>query len=392
MKHVWLEIFGIGDTEHDAGGFTVDQSFFDRMFSAFNFLKNKYRYFPPCTAEHPEILGELVGDPTVAGVVYGLISSIRQTEAGGIEAGVRLNKLGQKLYDLGALTYVSPSFYHQWRDPHTSTILENVLREVSFVTVPHQKNLKMDLKRAYKLAEAVSLNEAGFSAVTNEDDMPTPEEQAAADALAAEEAAAAAALAEGDEPTHNAEIDMGALAETVATLTEQVAMLAELVAAAGMGGEEPPALAEGDEPAEIVAMNERLSVMENALNRANALAAIREDMPNAPAELAEDLVAVRLNDTARYGRLVASLRKAAPVALSATPAPAGRVGNGASPSVLNKVVSLAEQAASKGIARGTSMLDYMTANGMPEQDVYNALSDKTVATRINAAYKAHEKR
>ncbi len=389
MKHVWLEIFGIGDTEHEAGGFTVDQSFFDRMFSAFNFLKNKYRYFPPCTAEHPEILGELLGEPTVAGVVYGLISSIRQTEAGGIEAGVRLNKLGQKLYDLGALTYVSPSFYHQWRDPHTSTILENVLREVSFVTVPHQKNLNMDLKRAYKLAEAVSLNEAGYSADSKEDDM-TPEEQAAADALV-EEQAAAAALADG-EPTHNAEIDMGALAETVATLTEQVAMLAELVAAAGMGGTEPPALAEGDEGAEeIVAMNERLSVMETALNRANALAAIREDMPNAPADLAEDLVAVRLNDAARYSRLVASLRKAAPVALSATPAPAGRVGGGASPSVLNKVVSLAEQAASKGIARGTSMLDYMTANGMPEQDVYNALSNKDVATRINAAYKAHKR-
>ena len=380
MKHIWIEIFGQGDTEHAAGGFTVNETFFASMRKAFEKLKRKYRYFPPATAEHPEILGELIGEPNVAGVVYGLVTALRQTEAGGIEAGIRLNKLGEKLYNLGALTYVSPSFYHQWRDPHTSDILENVLREVSFVTVPHQKNLKTELAPAYRLAEAISLNEAGFLALEEGSNV--------------EEETIEETTTDAGEGVDNAELDP-------ALMEAMRAMIAEMIAEA-MGGdtaapvEDEPAPEGGEAPSEeVVSMKERLYAMERQLATEKATAATAKEMPGANETMIADLVAVRLADEARYKRIAKAVRTAKAEATKLSePAPAGFVGASVpvslSATVISQAVSLAEEAAVAGIPRGTKLCDFMESRGMSQRDVYNALGNKTVQKRIKAAYSARK--
>lgn len=360
-KQVWIEVFAPGPTDHAQGGIVVNDDFRNGLIKAFRFLKKAYNYYPPFTAEHPEIVGELIGEPSVDGAVYGLISQIRITESGGVEVKVKLNDLGKRLADTGAITYVSPSFYKTWQDPHTGTMLGPVLREVSAVAVPHQKNLKTDLTVAYRLSESEDLNSYGFAEEPMENENENVEETD---------------LAEGETSEEPKETAMAELSpELEAKIVE---LVAQAVAAALAGDVE--------DIAEDVSMSERVEALEGQLRTERNLNAVREEHPGVDKQTAQDLAAVRMHDEGRYKRLSKAL-----VNLS-EPTPKGSVGSTpAAPKGLSadKIVSFAEEAAKGGVKRGKQFVGFMRSKGLENEAINAALEDDKTRARIANVYKVH---
>lgn len=376
-KQLWIEIFAEGPIAHPTGDIEVEQEFRSGLLKNFRFLRKAYNYYPPFTAEHPEIVGELIGEPTVDGAVYGLISQLRTTEEGGVQAKVKLNELGKRLAETGALTYVSPSFYTDWRDPHTGNMLGPVLREVSAVTVPHQKNLKTDLATSYRLAEAdQQLNQLGFTAPESVN-MKRKATQKNFEESTEEPVVEETDLAEGEASEEPAETAMAEITP------ELEAMIAELVAqavSAALAGEV------AEVAPEDVSMSERVEALEGQLRTERNLNAVREQHPGLDKVTTQDLAAVRMHDEARYQRLSKSLV----VNMSEAPKPKGNVGaNPAKGASQDRIVSLAEEAAKAGVKRGKSLVKFYRSKGVDNEAINASLENEDTRNRISNAYEAH---
>jgi hypothetical protein len=134
------EIFKWGPVEHPAGDFMVDADFARAMVASFEVMA-KSGYFPPVLFEHSS-----------AGTIKGLVRGLRVTEDG-INALLELAEGVKAMADRGELHYLSPSFYPEFKSPHGGRPLKFALREVSFVSVPHLKNLRVESAH-YQLMEA----------------------------------------------------------------------------------------------------------------------------------------------------------------------------------------------------------------------------------------------
>lgn len=349
MRNKWRMIFAWGTTEHPTGGFTVDADFYRGLLYAFRRLRDEHKYLPPITAMHPEIMAELSGEAELRGANYGVIAGLKSDEDG-IWAGFALNELGQRLDALGALQYLSPSFYKAWSDPHTGEVLGPVLREVSFVDVPHQKNISAEIGQIYGLSDMVSLAEAGFHhTITSEKMM--------------EEEIMEGASVESTDVLTKEHFD--------ARMDELIALLAPADNMDAEAGEEEPA----DLADQLKAIRAELAT-ERASNKVRAdLGALATD------ELVKSLAPMSLSDATGYKAVVAGLRKGGP-----SQAPVGNVGAKPSTNLSeSKFVSLCEQAARGGVSRGLPLVKYLRAHGV---DTDTALAEHSDAIkRIYSAVK-----
>lgn len=139
------EIFKWGPVEHPAGDFVVDADFARQMMASFEVMAQS-GYFPPVLFEH-----------TPAGTIKGLVRGLRVTDDG-INALMELADGVKSMVERGELHYLSPSFYADFKSPHGGKPLKFALREVSFVSVPHLKNLRVDSVH-YALQEARIMEE-----------------------------------------------------------------------------------------------------------------------------------------------------------------------------------------------------------------------------------------
>jgi hypothetical protein len=134
------QIFRWGPVEHPAGDFVVNQEFARAMLESFAAMAEQ-GYFPPVLFEHSS-----------AGTIKGLVRGLRVTSEG-INAILELAAGVKELADRGELHYLSPSFYAEFKSPTDGRLLRFALREVSFVSVPHLKNLRVESLH-YALQEA----------------------------------------------------------------------------------------------------------------------------------------------------------------------------------------------------------------------------------------------
>lgn len=139
------QIFRWGSVEHPAGDFVVDDAFVRHMMASFETMAQA-GYFPPVLFEHES-----------AGTIKGLVRGLRVTEDG-LNAMLELASGVKAAADRGELHYLSPSFYAEFKSPHGGAPLKFALREVSFVSVPHLKNLRVDSAH-YALKEAKIMEE-----------------------------------------------------------------------------------------------------------------------------------------------------------------------------------------------------------------------------------------
>lgn len=345
-------IFAWGDVRHPSGDFTIDADFFRGLLYAFRRLKDEHKYLPPITAEHPEIMAELSGEAELRGANYGVIAGLKADEEG-IWGGFILNELGARLDALGALQYLSPSFYKAWQDPHTGEMLGPVLREVSFVEVPHQKNISAEVGQVYGLSDAVSLSEAGFQqSITYEEKME-------------------------DELME----DVAEVSTDVLTKEYFDSRLDEILALLSPADN---ADAEAEEP-EIADLSEQVKSLRKELEIERASNRVRSDLGAlATDELVRSLAPMSLADGNGYKAVVAGLRGAKPAAQT----PAGKVGAGEKPANLSeqKLVSLTEQAAKSGTGRGLALVRTLRSSGASQDQINVFLAD---ADKINRIYAIH---
>ena len=353
MRRKWRQIFAWGPTAHPSGDFEVTPEWYRNLLRAFKVLRDTHKYLPPVTAMHPEIYQELTGISELRGANYGVIAGLRATESG-IEAGFVLNELGCKIDDLGGIGYLSPSFYAAWIDPHTGEKLGPVLREVSLVDVPHQKNISADVGQIYGLSDAVSLAESGFNNTIKEISMMDSEETVT------------------EEPTDAAEPTLSdVMAKIDSKFEELKAML--------LSSEESPG--EEEVPTD---MSEQIAQLKTQL----AQQTVRADLGEAATdELVKTLAPVSMSDARGYKALVAQI-KSKP-ASARTQAPVGSTGTTTSAPVSlseSRVVSLAEKAALAGVPRGLPLVKYMEANGVSRDGIVTALAEHSEKiTRIYSA-------
>ena len=305
---------------------------------------------------HPEIFQDLTNIAELRGANYGVVGGLRCNEDG-IEAGFFLNELGAKLGALGAIGYISPSFYREWVDPHTGERLGPVLREVSLVDVPHQKNISAEVGQVYGLSDAVSLVESGFNHTITEGVNMMDEESTEAPAV--EETTDAA------EPT---------LVEVMAAIVD---LTAKIDALAGAEVEEDAAEVEGE-----MSLADEVKSLRYELKLEKAANAVRADLGAAATDaLVRSLAPMHLSDVASY-KVVAAGIKTKP---ATTQQPAGNVGAPAPTNLGERgVVSLVEQAAAAGVKRGLPLVKYMRSKGVADPSV--SLSEHAEAvSRIYSA-------
>lgn len=347
----WRLLFAWGDVEHPSGGFSVDMDFWRGLKRSFDALKKEHRYLPPLTADHPEIIAEILSEAELRGANYGMVTGLRIDEDG-IWGAFTLNEIGQRLSDMNALAYLSPSFYRQWVDPHTGNTLGPVLREVSFVGVPYQKNISGEVGAVYGLADAVALSELGF--VTNSTEAVMVEETATEEVVETEE------MAGPDMAALDAKLD---------------AILALL---------QPAEMAE-DEEQESTDMGERVASLEKELKREKAANAVRSDLgASATDELVKSLVAVKLSDSDAYKTLLDQVKKS-----PASSKPAGSAGTNQAVTSLSepKFISLTEEAAKSGVKRGLGLVKFLRSKGIEQDKINTCLAE--YSDQISRVYAVH---
>lgn len=134
-----VQLFAAGPVSHPVGDFEVDAEFCASMISAFETMSRR-GYFPPVLAEHES-----------DGTILGIVTRVYE-QNGGIYADLELAEGVKGEVASGRRRNVSPSFYEEYTDIHTGQELRNFLREVSFVSVPHLKNLE-PIRPHYTMAE-----------------------------------------------------------------------------------------------------------------------------------------------------------------------------------------------------------------------------------------------
>lgn len=300
------EIFRWGPVEHPAGNFIVDDAFARAMLESFTAMA-AYDYLPPVLFEH-----------TSEGTIKGLVRGLRITDDG-INAVMELASGVKDLADKGELHYLSPSFYATFKHPHTGAKLKFALREVSFVSVPHLKNLRVESAH-YSLEE--NLMEE------NE-------------------------VEEGKIPAWFA-----AFESRLAACEEHIKTLAE------KPEEEPEELMEDEKPAENSEVT-RMGVLLKKVEKENKLLLrqlaereIQVELGQVDADTISELVQLREASPALFGKALARMKPATqePKNLGER----GVVGSASGPVSYERAV---EMGVSKGIKNGSvDMVEYLATN------------------------------
>lgn len=278
-----VRLFRFGVTEHPQGDFTVDQRFAAEMVATWQQLADE-RYFAPLLVEH-----------TADGHAYGFVYDLR-VDAEGVVADFKLSPASVAAYEAQELAYVSPSFYPKWTHPHTGEELSHVLREVSFVSVPHLKNIGA-LHPAYSLSE-------GFVHLT---ECPMDKEKELENM-------------EGEEPTEEPAQNADITPEALMTFMGEINAKLDAVLEAFAGGGEPP---EDEEPMDN---SERVQKLERRLALAEARADVAQALPHVKGQELLELAELKLDRPALYATTSKHLAKKP----SSTQQPIGNSATGSS--------------------------------------------------------------
>jgi len=294
LRGVRLFVYGL--TEHPMGDFTVDRTFAADMVSAWQRLAEE-RYFAPLLVEH-----------TADGHAYGFIYDLRVDDKG-VVADFKLTPSMVAAYEAQELAYVSPSFYPQWTHPHTGEELRHVLREVSFVSVPHLKNIGA-LHPAYSLSE-------GFVHL-----MESPMDQ--------EKDPEVENMEEGgseEPPAESAEITPEALMAFMGEVSAKLDAVMEMLAGAGGGDDEP------------LDNGEKVAKLQRRLDLAEARADIAQALPHVKGQELIDLAELKLDKPALY----ASTAKLLTAKKSQTQQPIGNSAPGVSVNLDDALRAIAKE-------------------------------------------------
>lgn len=378
----WREAFSYGTTRHPVKDFVVDERFCAKMVQSFEYLRDEYGYYPPIAVEHKyeidfdeldklgpiEVDGEEIPLTAILdeqgkiseGITWGIISDVRHRKGEGLDVWPRYVPAAEALRKLGLLLYVSPSFFPEWKDPHTGAVLENALREFTHCGIPHQKNLSTPAVQVY------ALSEQGFTTTqTAEADME--EELADIKKLLADLAAAVSDLAGGGE-----EAEMEEEAELMET-----------------------EMSEDVETSETVdnALRKEVAELKAQIAEKDALPGIVEEL-KCSAEQARKLAPLKLHNAAAYKVVQELASRETSVNNTETERPMrGQTQNApAQNSATNDalVMSLAEEAASKGIARRDFpawATQQAGAKGISASEVASAIRPELITPAYSVARK-----
>lgn len=134
-----LHILPWGVIDHPNGPIEVTAQMADELIAAFAHFSAQ-GYYPPVLMEH-----KLDGD------TYGLIESV-YTGDEGVFVDMQVTVEAAERYEKGELVHRSPAILRSFSDPMTGEEFGHVLREVSWVAVPHLKNLSLE-GTPYQLGE-----------------------------------------------------------------------------------------------------------------------------------------------------------------------------------------------------------------------------------------------
>lgn len=301
-----VELFKFGPVKHPAGDFDVDEEFARAMLEAFAAMR-LHGYFPPILSEH-----------NADGTILGIVRDLRlDEERGRIVADLELADGIKEDFEAGRRRYLSPSFYDQWKDPHTGEELDFVLREVSVVSVPHLKNIEPPISTHY------TMSETGFATMEGP---RMEEEKKVMEGLGVE--------------------------EMLAKILEKLEAQAERIDAMEkrmMEDEEKEMMGDKEEMAETASAE--LAELKHAYQFVCSVNAVREELPTASREIVEDFARLRLSDPDAYQRLksLAEQSKAKPSAI-------GYVGGTPATISMAQAHEMADQA---GIARGVDRINWI---------------------------------
>lgn len=318
-----VQIFAWGEVAHPNGDFEVTREFAREMLSSFEAMLG-LGYYPPVLIEHQP-----------GGGALGLVRRL-YTQADGIYADLELADGVLEEVNRGRRPYISPSFYEEFEHPNTGEVLRFALREISFVSVPHLKNLR-PLGRHYALSESGYVTDPHATGDPMADDKQSPEQ-------------GQTNLAEGEEMDMASRVE--AMEKSLASLMEQLKPMMEYVKQEMMEDEEeePEDMREsGDkEMADeaVATLTRRVADLERQLAEAEVRVQLGEDADDDDVrELAE---LHQLNP-----RLAAkAIARLAAAAVSETP----EVGSPTAPAsahTRSKLAELCEQAREKGYTLGS---------------------------------------
>lgn len=346
---VWGEVF------HPDGNFMVDRQFFEDLKEWMD-AKADDTYAPPILRAH-----------TDEGLTYGRVLKLT-AEAAGIRAHVEFVASIAELYDQGMLLNWSPSFYTDFQDS-TGRVFRRALRELSFVGVPHMKQVPQVLGLHYALAE---------------DGRAYQKEVAmAADIM----------IPEGEDS--EVEVDaggegMGRLEAKMDTLIDLITKMVPAPAENAEGGEGETEMGEG----EVKELRERVKSLEAKAQKdraARVAAEVRAVKPSISAAALAGLVSLSEKDETAYTAMLGELKSAA---APAGKTPAKPVNNGergtqgftpGEQGANASLRSLCESAKKKGIQRGAELTKHLTAKGIDFTDAEIAKTFSTVVGEVYAA-------
>lgn len=354
----WRMAFAWGHVRHGQGDFTVDDEFALEMIEAFRYMRDTYGYYPPIAAEHQIEIDFEDGDgPQVLdGVTFGVIAQI-ETRDSGIWVHPMWNALGQKVNDLGAFVYVSPSFYPEWEDPHSGKVLQNMLREFTVCGNPHQKNLETPVGEVY------GLSEYGFLPTQPKKETPMdPKDDNQTNLMDGEEEPEENMDGE-EEPEENMDGEAPAWAQ------EMLAMLAKL-----MPSDESESTDNADDSddsdastKQLAEAKKRIAKLERRVALADALVSVQAELPDVDEQEARDLAEMKLIDDKKYQRWVKRLKSAKPVDTSEEGVVGGGNGGGPSPGPdVKELRSVVREAKKDDVPRGLALVSFCNARGFDQ--------------------------
>lgn len=348
---VWGEVF------HPDGNFMVDRQFFEDLKEWMD-AKADDTYAPPILRAH-----------TDEGLTYGRVLKLT-AEAAGIRAHVEFVASIAEMYDQGMLLNWSPSFYTDFQDS-TGRVFRRALRELSFVGVPHMKQVPQVLGLHYALAE---------------DGRAYQKEVAmAADIMIPEGEDSEVEVEAGGEGMSRLEAKMDTLIDLITKMVPVPAENAE-----GGDGEDEAAMGEG----EVKELRERVKSLEAKAQKdraARVAAEVRAVKPSISVAALAGLVSLSEKDETAYTAMLGELKSAA-VPAGKTPAKpvnnSERGAQGITPGEQGanaSLRSLCEGAKKSGIARGADLTKHLTAKGIDFNDPEIAKSFSTVVGEVYAA-------
>jgi hypothetical protein len=135
-----IHIFTRGEhVKHPAGNFTVDDAFVQTFIESFNDFYGSRDYKPPILRGHKE-----------EGVIFGIVKAVDATDTH-VRAFVEYAAGMREMRENGMILNWSPSFYTAFKDG--DDVYPYLLRELSFVSIPHLKSLPYNSESHYRLLE-----------------------------------------------------------------------------------------------------------------------------------------------------------------------------------------------------------------------------------------------